>query len=361
MASSVSIAAVGDILLPPKPLDWEDERLVELAERLRHVDFALGNMESPLVDSGFPIPKIDIARADRSHGKSLAQLGFSAMTLANNHLMDYGPRGLKSTLKTLRKAGIQCVGAGSNRATAFRHAVLEKDGVKVAFLGAHAYYHSSWEHYPDPFRADGEEPGAAVVQGYGVRLPSGEVTIAPAERFLAYLTEAVAKAKKDADFVVLALHTHWGTDDLICVDEGRRTITHAAVDAGADLIFGHGPHVFNGVEYYKGVFIAHSLGNFFFHMPTGLEEMVPEVRPFIAKMRSEDRYWEGLILEANFANGERPEQIRLHAVHLSRDSDGIPHAAWGNVLGRIETRLAAMSESLGTTISRDGNALVVCQ
>ena len=94
-------------------------------------------------------------------------------------------------------------------------------------------------------------------------------------------------------------------------------------------------------------------------MPTGLEEMVPEVRPFIAKMRSEDRYWEGLILEANFANGERPEQIRLHAVHLSRDSDGIPHAAWGNVLGRIETRLAAMSESLGTTISRDGNALVV--
>ena len=355
----MSIAAVGDILLPPKPLDWDDKRLIALAGRLRGVDFALGNMESPLVDSGLPIPKIDIARADRSQGKHLARLGFSAMTLANNHILDYGPRGLKTTQKTLRRSGIQCVGAGSNLATAFRHVVLEKSGTKIAFLGAHAYYHSTWDHYPDPYRADGEEPGAAVVQGYEVRLSSGQTVIAPAERFLKYLTDAVAKARREADFVVLALHTHWGKDDLTRVDEGRRTIAYAAVDAGADLIFGHGPHVFNGIEFYRGAFIAHSLGNFFFHMPTALEEMVPEVRPFIAKMRREDRYWEGLILEADFSPGKRPDHIRLHAVHLSRDSYGIPHPAGGKVLGRIEERLAAMSEPLGTKVSREGDVLIV--
>jgi poly-gamma-glutamate capsule biosynthesis protein CapA/YwtB (metallophosphatase superfamily) len=361
--TDTTIVAVGDILLDPNPLDWKDPRLLQLVERLRSADLAIGNMECPLVDTGLPIRKIDIARADRSQAKQLQRMGFDLMTLANNHIMDYGVQGLKSTQRALRKVGIQFAGAGNGVKAAFRHVMVERNGRKIAFLGAHAYYHASWDHYPDEYRAELHEPGCAVVQGYQVRIPHPEhhcytPAAAPSERFLTYLIEAVQKARAEADFVVLALHTHWGVDDILRVDSGRRIVAQEAVEAGADLIVGHGPHVFNGIEFYQGACVAHSLGNFFFHVPPGLGEMIPEVRPFINKMRKEDPYWEGLMLEACVSKSGRPPEVRLHPCHLSRDGTGIPHPARGKVAERIFERLRERSEPLGTKITFEDEVLV---
>lgn len=362
--SDLTIAAVGDILIPPDPLDFRIERLAKVVKPLRDADLGLANMESPLVDSGLPIQKIDIARADRAKAKEIARMGIDVVTLANNHTLDYGLHGLKSTKRALKRSGIQFAGVGQDARAAFRHLLLEKNGLKIAFLGAHAYFHSTWDHYPDEYRADAHKPGAAVIQGYEVRVPRSEdlldssSIIAPAERFLQYLVNAVKKAREEADIVILALHSHWGTDDGHRVDLGRRIICHEAVNAGADLIFGHGPHVFNGVEVYKGVFIAHSLGNFFFHMPAGLGELVPEVRPFVSQMSKEERFWEGLILQADFKNGARPSEVRFHPCHLSHEQDGTPHLAGGKVKERILQRLQEKSRLLGTEISQEDGVFV---
>lgn len=360
----MKLVAVGDILLGAEPPPWRDEEFLELVHNLREGDLVLGNMESPLINTGFPIQKLDIARTDRFQAKELSRMGFSAMTLANNHIWDYGVGGLKSTQRTLRKAGIEYAGAGTDAVSAFRHVLLEVNGRKVAFIGAHAYYHDTWEHYPDPYRADHHKPGAAVIQGYKVRAfhPDCEqdyvAAAAPSERFLQHLLESIEKARQEADTVVLALHSHWGKHDLDQIDVGRRIITHEAVRAGVDLIVGHGPHVFNGIEYFEGAFIVHSLGNFFFHMPLGLTELIPEVRPFIQRMQTEDRFWEGLLLETVFENGARPTSLRLHPCDLDRSGPGTPRPASAKVAERMFERLKASSAPLGVDVRMEDGVFV---
>jgi poly-gamma-glutamate capsule biosynthesis protein CapA/YwtB (metallophosphatase superfamily) len=225
-----------DKKLPPN--DGKDE-LTPVAALLAGADVVFGNLEGPLVDGGVsakcgPHPKAKSCYAFRvptRYGQYLKDAGFNVFSLANNHALDFGDAGRVSTEETLDALGILHTGRVGDVA----HLVVR--GKKVAVI-AFATYGSSYDLLD-----------------------------------LAAARAAIADAKKDADVVIVSFHggaegpkyQHVPNGPETYFDEPRgdlRLFTHAAVDAGASLVVGSGPHVVRGLELYAGHLIAYSLGNF---------------------------------------------------------------------------------------------------
>jgi poly-gamma-glutamate synthesis protein (capsule biosynthesis protein) len=152
--------------------------------------------------------------------------------------MDYGTEGLLDTLDHLDKTGIRHVGAGHDASEAFEPVIIEKKGLKIAFLGfSHVVPDVSW-------KAGKQHPGVADMYDYKVPVL------------------AIQKARAQADLVVVI--THWGVERTDTPLAFQTELAHRFIDAGADLIIGGHPHVLQGFEAYKGKWIAYSLGNFIF-------------------------------------------------------------------------------------------------
>jgi poly-gamma-glutamate synthesis protein (capsule biosynthesis protein) len=153
------------------------------------------------------------------------------------------------------------------------------------------------------------------------------------------------------------MHSHFGLECADTVDPARRLLAHCAVDAGADLILGHGPHTTNGIEFYKGVFIAHSLGNFYFHFPRqAVIYNYPDSVFYVPKYLADDNYWEALILEATFDDG-RPTQLELTPISIGREEEpfqGMPRVGDDALASKIGQRLTEHSEGFGVKISVEG-------
>ena len=180
-------------------------------------------------------PKVCFAfRVPTRYGQYLKDAGFDVLSLANNHASDFGALGRESTRQVLDRLGIKH--AGSDR-TRFSTAYLEVKGVKVAFV---AFAHN---------------------------------TIVPNVNDVDAAKAYVATAKKKSDVVIVSFHggaegaaaEHVPRQTEIFVGEKRGNLplfAHSVIDAGADLVLGHGPHVLRGMEMYKGRLIAYSMGNF---------------------------------------------------------------------------------------------------
>lgn len=248
---AITIAAVGDVMLgSPYPDDTRmppndgAELLKDVTPIISAADIAFGNMEGPIVDDGVsekcgePKPGKPIIcyafRMPTRYAKYLKTAGFDVMSLANNHAGDFGNVGRASTRRTLDALGIKH--AGSDR-TQFSTAYLDVRGKKVAFVG---FAHNN---------------------------------IVPNVNDLATARLLVGQAAKKADIVVVSFHGGAeGTDHQnvpreteIFAGEKRGNLplfAHTVIDAGADLVLGHGPHVMRGMEIYKDRLIAYSLGNF---------------------------------------------------------------------------------------------------
>lgn len=243
----ITIAAVGDIMMgSPFPNDTRmppndgADLLKGVTAILSAADIAFGNLEGPMVDSGVslkcpPNSKMCFAfRVPTRYGKYLKDAGFDVMSLANNHAGDFGDAGRLSTRKVLDDLGIKH--AGSDRET-FATAYLEARGTKIAVIG---FAHNK---------------------------------ITPNVNDLAFARQLVAQAKKKADLVIVSFHgggegtdrQHVPAQTEIFAGEARGNLplfAHTVIDAGADLVLGHGPHVMRGMEIYKERLIAYSLGNF---------------------------------------------------------------------------------------------------
>lgn len=239
---AITIAAVGDVYLgawlegairkegPDYP--WRGTEKI-----LKAADIAVCNLESALsTKSKIFQRKTWTLKAHPDTVKSLPAGGFKVATLANNHMMDFGPEALRETLETLDKEGILHTGAGMNLEAARMPAVVEIKGQKVAFL---AY----GKIFPDSFYAHQNKAGIAP----------GSVALVEAD---------VKKAKETAQYVVVSYH--WGAELVKTPRDYQRNLAHATIDAGADLVIGHHPHILQGLELYKGRVIAYSLGNFAF-------------------------------------------------------------------------------------------------
>ena len=184
---------------------------------------------------------------------------FDAVTMANNHSYDSGPEALVDTRELLNRRGIQVTGAGRNLAEARRAAIVERNGVKVAYLGYTSVGPAGSEAGPN-------KPGIAAVRvktSYETRGPHQPVRVRtePDPKDLANLVEDITALRREVDVVVLAFHS--GVIRLPrVISDYQVAVAHAAIDAGADMVVGHAPHIPKAIEMYKGKAIFYSIGVF---------------------------------------------------------------------------------------------------
>lgn len=250
-SGTITIAAVGDVMLgSPFPNDTRmppndgADLLKDVTPILSAADVAFGNLEGPMIDGGEstkcspPKPGQPVRcfafRMPTRYGKYLKDAGFDVMSVANNHALDFGTSGAASTRSTLDALGIKH--AGSDKLQ-YSTAYLESNGLKIAVIG---FAHNN---------------------------------VVPNVNDLDAARRLVTEADKKADIVIVSFHG--GAEGTGNQNVPQRTemffgekrgnlplFSRTVIDAGADLVIGHGPHVLRGVEMYKDRLIAYSLGNF---------------------------------------------------------------------------------------------------
>ncbi len=247
---SVRIACVGDIVMglnypddePPQFAPNDGANLFDgVREELRGADLTLGNLEGVLLDQGGEPKRVRDSRyryhfrMPERYAKHLVEAGFDGVAIANNHARDFGMTGLSATMRTLTEAGVAFAGVRDSCEVA----VMVRDSVRYG-LCAFA-------------------PNAAMCDIHDLNL---------AERLVRKLKDSLA-----CDVVIVSFHggaegsTAYRVPRSVeqYAGESRGDVyafAHHCIDSGADLVFGHGPHVVRGMELYRGKPIAYSLGNF---------------------------------------------------------------------------------------------------
>lgn len=236
---TIRILLVGDVMtgrgVAPVMVSDPDGVFAGVRHLLAAADVVGANLESPLTDEPHSSANENMLEADPATAEVLAAAGFDLMSLPNNHSTDAGPQGLVDTLAAVEAAGMVAVGAGSNESVANDPMVVEGD-LTVGFL---AY--------------DATGVGAPARDGAGVATWDEEVA-----------TEAVRDLRDRVDLLVVSVHG--GTEYLPVPDPGMLDIGEILIEAGADVVWGHGAHVVQPVQFLdsRPAVVATSLGNFLF-------------------------------------------------------------------------------------------------
>jgi poly-gamma-glutamate capsule biosynthesis protein CapA/YwtB (metallophosphatase superfamily) len=208
-----------------------------IAAVLRSADFAAVNLETAVTSGGVPQPKTYHFRAPRAAFTALRDAGIDLVTMANNHVLDYGPAGLADTLAAARAARFPYVGIGRDAVAAWAPYVTTINGVRIAVVGVSqvAELASSWV-------ATGSRPGEANAID------------------LARTLAAVRAARRLAPVVIV--FTHWGTEGEACPDPGQLWLAPKLAAAGASIIVGAHAHMLQGSGWLGHTFVAYGMGNF---------------------------------------------------------------------------------------------------
>ncbi len=223
---------------------WGFEKVGALT---RKADLFVVNLECPFTERGEKIAKNFNFRAKPELVAALVAGGVDVASLANNHMVDYGPEGLFDTINTLDTHHITHFGAGRTLSEARAPAIVEKHGIKVAFLGY--FFLGDRNIEPPEVIATDAQPGVA---GHFSSL----------EEMKKMVEADVRAAKQQADHVLPFFH--WGREGNGTPEPYQLELARLAIDAGASAVLGSHPHVLQGIEVYKGAPIAYSLGNFVF-------------------------------------------------------------------------------------------------
>ncbi|PJF43204.1 MAG: hypothetical protein CUN50_01300 [Candidatus Thermofonsia Clade 1 bacterium] len=254
---SVTIVFTGDLMLGRSLEEAARARndplfaFRRVAELLQSADLTVGNLECVMSALGTPAPKRYPLRCAEALD-ALRWAGFDALSLANNHAMDFGSVALLDMRSRLNAAGIATFGAGENRRAARTPAVLLRNGVRIAFLG---YVNVPQDGPPFFFRND---LTAATDTSPGVAWASADA------EGVELIQADVRAARSLADVVIVLLHA--GTEYARAPNHVQRQLAYAAMDSGATAVIGAHPHVLQGLQRHKNGIIAYSLGNFAFDM-----------------------------------------------------------------------------------------------
>ncbi|HLD34266.1 MAG TPA: CapA family protein, partial [Patescibacteria group bacterium] len=203
---------------------------------VQSADVAIGNLESPII-AGEPVPTGSFSfRADPRSAEALKIAGFDILSLPNNHIGNFGQEGWAKTFEYLKANELEYVGAGKKLDEMVNPLIKEVKGIKMAFL--------AYGYGPVEYRATGKNAGMAIMD-------------------MEQLIQDINEAKEQgADLIIVSMHD--GVEYVNDPSEHQRTFARAAIDAGADLVLGHHPHVVQKMELYKEKYIFYSLGNFVF-------------------------------------------------------------------------------------------------
>ena len=212
-----------------------------MMEHMQEADICFANNEFPYSTRGAAIPNKDYTyRADPENVQLMLDLGVDIVSLANNHMYDYGPDALLDTLDTLDDAGILHIGAGKDIEEASRTEFMELNGAKIAFINGTRV---EW---------------AELTKGAAEDSPGVFRTVDPT-----LLYQRVDEAREQADIVIV--YMHWGTEGVEYLEGYQTEVGRGLIDHGADAVIGDHTHCLQGIEFYKDAPIIYSLGNFWFN------------------------------------------------------------------------------------------------
>ncbi|QKS72338.1 CapA family protein [Paenalkalicoccus suaedae] len=410
----------------------DDPAVNELHDYFTKADIRFTNLEVTTHDhQGYPAPVSGgtWAMAPPNVLDDLLQYGFTIMNIANNHTLDYLHDGLLATEKELTARDIPYAGAGRTLTDANSPRYVETKAGRAAFIGVTSTYSSGWEA-SDANRYVSGRPGVnflrsdakhvvtneqfqvlkdvasatsinsdqelLVKEGFELGGDGDEVTVGnirfttsenvkgasrvrePHKADMKRLIASVNEAKRQADVVVVSIHSHEMTGT--AKDQPADFIQQAAkalIDAGADCIVGHGPHILRGIDIYKGKPIFYSLGNFIFqndsvtHLPKaffdkyGLAEEATIADALDARSHggtkgliANDDVWTSVVVDMTWEN-DQWTQISLRPIDLGKDKPryqmGFPTLTNDQ---EVINRIGRLSEPFGTKINKDGE--VVC-
>lgn len=239
--TNVYLLAGGDILIRQYLYEayiknGKEAIFADLKQIINNCDISFANLETPLLKEGEINKQKDktlpFLKADPCIVEAINDAGFKILSIANNHIMDYGEDGLKQTINVLLKNNIGFIGAGMNREEATRSKIFELKGLKVGFL---AYSNNS--------PANKNKAGCAPLQ-------------------FKIIIENVNRLRAKCDFVIISLHHGIEYSDYPVPE--HMVLAHKLIDNGVDVVLGHHPHVLQGMERYKDGVIVYSMGNLIF-------------------------------------------------------------------------------------------------
>jgi len=409
------IVLTGDSIINRRLSVYDEPEYLQLIEQIRAADAAFTNFETLIHDFQYPGAAVSGGAWMGSPRWVLHELGwagFDLLSIANNHTMDYGIDGLRSTTRAMEAAEFVYAGGGETLARARAPAYLDTKKGRIALIACSSTFSEcspAGEQRPDHKGRPGLNPLRVVTTYYldppalaslrkltgasgnappsrGVRFlgswfrPAKEprVETAPDQDDLKAILASVREARRQADWVIVSIHAHQGMP-------GKREqpaqflvqFAREAIEAGADVVVGHGPHVLRAVEIYKGKPIFYSLANFIFENETmrfqpaesyeaqGLPPSATVADFYDARTRNGTRgfpanewNWRSVMAEVTFAPDHTLREVRLVPITLgfgkSRTRRGRPRLATGALAGQILERLSRLSALRGVEIRSDG-------
>ena len=246
---------------------------VFVGDEFRAADIVFSNLECCLYrpPGGHAVEREGFFADPGVAGEALQSAGVHAVGVANN--VNYGEAAIMASVARLDELGIAHTGAGANQALARAPVILSRDGARFGFIQRSSVY------WPTNHEAGEDTPGIAVIRGHtayhapmhGSRPPANRPGIPPEivtwadPAYLKRLDDDIAALRGRTEVVVASFH--WGLHKEVL--QYMTEIAHRAIDAGADLVVGHGPHYSLPIEVYKGVPIFYGLGSFSFHTGHG--------------------------------------------------------------------------------------------
>jgi len=269
---TISIIAVGDIMFGRrvgKNLESPDKgykyAFSKVKEILKSGDIVFGNLESPMTNSSKSLSRNRkiVLKCSPDAIEGLKDAGFNVLSLANNHIMDYYEQGLMDTIEILDKYGIHHSGAGKDWESARKPAIIEVNNITFGLLSYSEMVRYVYAGSPSISYVAGKDKAGAMPVDYEI------------------ISEDIAALRDKVD--ILAVSLHWGIEESFRISGQQIELARKLVDEGADMILGHHPHQFQGMEIYKGKPIIYSLGNILF------DQNDPEnMESFIIKMEYKD-------------------------------------------------------------------------
>jgi len=416
---SFTMALTGDSIINRSLSVYDEPQYLEMIEILRDADVAITNLETVLHNFE-PYPMAESGgtwmRSDPKMAEELAWAGIDMVARANNHTGDYGTLGLELTTKYVEQAGLVDAGVGMSLAEAREARFLETSKARVALISLSSSFANHMragrsrddvparpglnplrlkttyvlpeDSYEDirsaadslgqftdldgqPRGTDEDEPGQMNVLGRNFAVGEApRVLREPNEDDVAEIMAVINNASRLADFTIVTIHSHQNGGRRELPDDFLPVFARAAIEAGADVFFGHGPHILQGIEIYQGKPILYSLGNFIFQNETLLRLPSDNYERYDLGERShvadfnDARYendstgfpalqenWEAIIAVPTFENRQLTE-LALYPIDLgfgkTRQIRGRPILADDDLGQKIMADLARLSEPFGT-------------
>ncbi len=368
--NEILLYAVGDVA--PSRED-PDTLFDNVRGELSKADISFCQLEINLTEHGSRLPQA--RHTDRTHptaAQALQRAGFTVVSWAGNHCMDWGREGFFDTIDALKAAKLNVVGAGATIKEAREPVIIETKGQRVAFLAYSSIL-------PMGYWAEENRQGCAPMRAWTLYeqiehdqpgTPSRIHTFANRDD-LAALQDDIRKAKQRADVVMVSLH--WGIHFVpAMIAQYQPEVGRAAIDAGADVILGHHAHILKGVEIYKGKPIIYSLCNFAvdLHMDKAhaeskgfkeIQSLHPNWQPDFESSYNFPADARRTVVAKCIIAGGKVQRVALIPAYVNRQSQPEMLVASDPRFAEVVDYLEGVTQMAGlnATYQRDGNEVVI--